>query len=72
MLKTRTSPKHTYIFYMTKHLRQDLHDRMRVQASMRGITLEDVLNVILETGLPEVERVTMEERRARKRAAAAG
>lgn len=68
MIKTQTSSKYTYIYYMTKHLRQDLHDRLRVQSALRGVTLEDALNTTLEVGLPEVERVTMEQRKARKRA----
>lgn len=65
MIQTPLSNKHMYVMYMTKHLREDLLDRMRTQAALRNTTIEDVLNIALAVGLPAVERTTAEQRRAR-------
>ena len=68
MSRTPKSPKYRYMYYMTKNLRVDLHDRLRVQAALRRTTLEDVLNVALAVGLPVLEQRTTEERALRKAA----
>lgn len=65
--KTLTSPRHKYILYLTKHLRLDLHDRLRMQATIRGTTIEDMVNVVLEVGLPVVEKVTSDARKAKRK-----
>ena len=66
MAKTPQSPKFRYMYYMTKHLRVDMHDRLRVQAALRKTTIEDALNVALSLGLPALESRTAEERAQRK------
>ena len=66
MAKTPTSSQYNYILYLTKHLRVDLHDRMRVQAALRDTTVEDIVNIALAVGIPIVETRTAESRRLRK------
>lgn len=66
MAKTPRSKNHKYMYYMTKNLREDLHDRLRMLAVLRQTTIEDALNVALEVGLPMVERQTAEMRRAKR------
>ena len=66
MLKTPQSPRYRYMYYMTKHLRVDMHDRLRIQAALRQTSIEDVLNIALTLGLPVLEERTSEERRQRK------
>jgi plasmid stability protein len=70
MSKTPRSHRFQYIYYMTKNLRLDLHDRLRVQAALRHTTIEDIINTVLEVGLPAVERQTADEKKARRRAEA--
>lgn len=65
-MRTPRSPKFKYMYYMTKHLRVDMHDRLRVQAALRQTTIEDVLNTALVLGLPALEARTAEERKLRK------
>ena len=64
--KTKQARDKTYIIYNTKHLRLDLHDRMRVQAALRHTTIEDILNRSLMLGLPMMERETAAERQAQR------
>lgn len=71
MSRTPQSPKFKYMYYMTKHLRVDMHDRLRVQAALRQTTIEDVLNVALSLGLPALEERTTIERKQRKAVAEA-
>lgn len=68
-MKTPESPKHSYGPYLTKHLRLDLRNRMRVQAALRGTTIEHILNVALAAGLGSVEMETAAQRRTAKMAA---
>ena len=67
-MQTPKSGKYRYIYYMTKNLREDLHDRMRVQAVLRNTTLEDIINTALEVALPAIERATADDKRAQRRA----
>lgn len=62
MTKTPLSKTHNYVLYLTKHLRLDLHDRLRMQATRRDTSIEDVLNIVLEIGLPIVEKATSDAR----------
>lgn len=66
-MRTQLSSKHKYVLYLTKHLRKDLHDRMRVQAALRGSTIEDILNLVLAVGLPNVEVSTEQEHKMQER-----
>jgi hypothetical protein len=65
-MRTQINSKYNYILYLTKHLRADLHDRLRVQAALRGTTLEDVFNKVIATGLPLIEDDTTQQRKQRK------
>lgn len=66
MPRTKIDKDYAYILYLTKHLRSDLHDRMRVQAALRDVTIEDIVNMALAVGIPVVERQTADTRRLRK------
>lgn len=56
MQRTPQTDKHAYVAYMTKHMRKDLRARLRMQAIVRNTSMEDVLNRVLEVGLPIVEK----------------
>lgn len=66
--KTPTSPNRRYTLYLTKHLRMDLLDRLRMQATIRTTTLEDMVNITLEVGLPIVEKHTSDTRKSKRKA----
>ena len=67
-LQTKLSPKHRYTAYLTKHLRVDLQDEMRVIAALRQCTMEDVINLALEVALPILHEQTMDDRKAQRAA----
>ena len=62
MRKTPTEADFKYMAYLTKHLRTDLHDRLRVQGAISNRTVEDVLNQVLAAGLPIIESRTLRKR----------
>jgi hypothetical protein len=62
MRKTTTAADFKYMAYLTKHLRKDLHDRLRVQGAISNRTVEDVLNQVLAAGLPIIENRTLRRR----------
>lgn len=68
--KTPKSKKYDYMVYLTKNLRRDLHDRLRVQAALRGTTIEDIVNISVDAGLVAVEAATSDAAQLRKQIAA--
>ena len=40
--------------YSTRRLRVDLHRKMKSLAALKGLTMEDMLNEVLEIGLREM------------------
>lgn len=49
------SPSIRYVAYLTRSMRADLRDRLRVAATVRGITMEETLNQALTYGLQVLE-----------------
>jgi len=53
------APKHKTAPYFMRRLRDDLRDRVRMVATLRGDSMEHVMNLAIEAGLAELERGTV-------------